>query len=233
MRPIFKHEPYDFPELEDITHSDGKRYYRISGSLWLPSVTTVLGSIPKPELDAWKARVGAVEANKVTRMAGSKGTGIHKVAERYVLNQQDYKKGAMPSVIEGFNKIKMAIDEHLTLVNNNEFCLYSDHLKTAGRSDLLGDWDGTKSIIDFKQSNKPKRLEWIEGYILQTVCYAMMVYERIGIKVPQVVILVAVQDLSEPQIFIEKVEDHYEKVWDVFKKYRVGLDVPIQHSGGN
>lgn len=224
MRPIFEHEPFDFPELEADTLPDGHRYYHVGVNLRYPSVTTVLQSLPKPQLESWRQRVGVSEANKVTKQAASKGTGIHKIAERYLLNDPDHLKGQMPTAVESFNKIKPAIDAHVTKVHNNEFCLWSSRLMTAGRSDLLAEWDGEKAIIDFKGSNKPKKLEWIEGYIIQTCTYAMMVKERIGLIVPKIVILVAVPSLVEPQIFIQDVGDNYMKVWNVFKNYHAGLN---------
>jgi genome maintenance exonuclease 1 len=221
-RTIFIHKPYNFEELQDITDELGQRKYLIGEDTYYPSVTTVLSSLPNEALEAWKARVGPTEARKVSGVAKDLGKQVHAIAERYLLNEANYARGAMPTALASFNKIKGALDRHISTLHNSEFCLYSHRLKTAGRCDLFAEWDGIPSIIDFKTSKKRKKLEWIENYILQTTCYAMMIAERIGITVPKTVILIAVADLPEPQIFIQNTGETIMKVWDVFTSYDRG-----------
>lgn len=64
-----------------------------------------------------------------------------------------------------------------------EGALYSDKLKLAGRVDCIAEYENELAIIDFKSSTEPKKREWIENYIAQECAYAMMYYERTGIKV--------------------------------------------------
>ena len=88
-------------------------------------------------------------------------------------------------------------------------------MKAAGTADCIADWNGIPSIIDFKTSRKEKKEEWIENYFLQATTYALMFEERIGICIPQIVILIAVDD-QEPQVFIKHKLGYIDKVKAIF-----------------
>jgi genome maintenance exonuclease 1 len=99
-----------------------------------------------------------------------------------------------------------------------EYPLYSKRLKTAGRTDLIAEWDGSLAIIDFKTSRKPKKQEWVKNYFLQATCYSLMLQERTGIVCPDIVILISVDD-HEPQVFHKKRKDYLEEVVRIFTNY--------------
>ena len=96
----------------------------------------------------------------------------------------------------------------LSLVHNLEFATYSDRLRIAGTADLLCEWYGTRSILDYKTAYRPKREEWIQDYFLQCAIYAMCLYEQLGIKVPQIVVFIINETDPEPQIFVKRTEDY-------------------------
>ena len=182
----------------------------------LKSVTTIISeNTDKTALFEWRKRVGEVEANKISTQAARRGTSIHSIAERYVLNKDDYLKGEMPANAVSFNAIKPIIDANVDNVLGVELPLYSKSLRCAGRTDLVAQFNGITSIIDFKTARKTKKEEWIEGYFLQSTVYSMLFEWTYNIKVPQIVILISV-DHEEPQVFIKDRSLYVEKVLSMF-----------------
>jgi genome maintenance exonuclease 1 len=188
---------YEYPKSMRSLIKD-ERHYEI-GSSKLPSVTTILGataSVEKREsLAKWKAKVGEVEAERVKNKAATRGTAMHSYLE-YHLNGQ----GLLDLSDEGREARNMAqtiIDKglgDLSEIWGNEVVLYYPDLY-AGQTDLVGIYQGRDSIIDFKQSNKPKRDEWITDYYLQGAAYATShdcVYDT---NIEQIVVLICTPDL--------------------------------------
>jgi hypothetical protein len=120
----------------------------------------------------------------------------------------------MPVNIASFNYIKPFLDKHIGLIAGLELPLYSDTLKTAGRTDVVAKWNNIWSIIDFKTSKRAKKREDITNYFAQEACYATMFFERVGLVIPQLVTVMTVDD-SEPLVFIEKTEDHIQTFMDI------------------
>lgn len=207
----------EFQHAEVIESPDGRRYQTPEGLLY-PSVTTVLGHGQDMSWkDAWIARVGQAEADKVSRQATTRGTAVHDLLEKYLDNDPGYLKGHMPANIHTAKKLFPALDEHLSKVIRQETPLYSDKLRTAGRVDVVGEWNGIRSIIDFKTSKKYKKKSDIEGYFMQASFYAYAWFERTGQPVPQIVILIMVDEGSH-QIFVEKTMDWLPKFVELRNK---------------
>ena len=149
----------------------GKRHYSLDGSN-LPSVTTILSATKSEEdkaaLAAWKERVGKLEADRIKKEASSRGSSIHKFIEEFLhgkLNQDliddnNHSKKMAEEIIDNGLKNK------LTEVWGAEATLYYPN-KYAGTADCIGVYEGRETILDFKQSNKPKKKEYIEDYFLQ------------------------------------------------------------------
>ena len=213
--------PLELPDLESKTYSDGKRYYTLpdGSGVKLPSVTTVVGAMKKQAIMEWRARVGEEEANRISKKATSRGTNVHTLCERYLRNEP---LGAiMPDALEMFKSIK----PHLNKINNihyQEQALWSVKLGMAGRVDLIGEWNGVLSVIDFKTSKKIKKVEDIQDYFAQCTAYACMYEELVGQGIDQLVVLMAVED-EKPLIFIEKTENHINNLMDHIKFYRKTL----------
>lgn len=206
------------PQINLTTESiDGKRYYVLPDGTKLKSVTTILSEkLDNTALLEWRKRVGEEEANKVSVQATRRGNAIHKMAERYVLNEQNIYRGEMPINVESFQPIKYALDEHVDNILGVELPLCSKALGCAGRTDLVAEYDGKVSIIDFKTSKKLKKEDWIESYFLQSTVYSMM-FERIyHISVPQIVIILTVDNEKTPQTFVMERSNYVNRVIELF-----------------
>jgi len=214
-----------------VTTEFGRQYQTPEG-LNLPSITTVLSILSRESIEKWRKRVGEQEANRVSYRASTRGTAVHEICEKYVNNDPDYDKymainpdnGEMkltkrtPDLIDSFLKIKPILDERLTLVHAQEAPLYSLHLGVAGRVDCVGIFDGKLSIIDYKTSMKPKRLEWIKNYFMQESGYAVMWEERTGMPITQLVTIISV-DNDDPQVFIEHRDNWIRPLRDTIQQY--------------
>ena len=155
---------------------EGSRHYDVSNEI-LPSVTTILQSTQsvekKASLAKWRQKVGENEAEKIRDEAAARGTAMHKFLEYYVQNQKllDLSDEGQAASSMG----RAIIDQGLKDVEEvwgSEVTLFYPGLY-AGQTDLCGIYSGRESIIDFKQTNKPKRREWVEDYFLQLAGYAM------------------------------------------------------------
>ena len=217
---MFNHVKHDvvLPTLTRKTTDTGRKYFTPEGNAY-PSITTVLGVLNKEGIIAWRKRVGEEEANKISQQASVRGTAVHKLAEDYLNNDPDWKEGAMPTNLFSFEDIKKIMDKRLNNIWMQEVFLYSDRLKTAGQVDCIAEFDGQLSIIDFKTSRKPKKVEWITSYFIQASFYAAAFYERTGIPIKQGVILITV-DHHEPQVFKINTYDYLEHFLSVRKKYK-------------
>jgi genome maintenance exonuclease 1 len=214
----FNHMLVPYVELE-TTNIDGSRWYILpDGTTKLKSVTTILGEkLDKTALLEWRKRVGEEEANRISNQAARRGTSIHKIAERYVLNEENIYKDQMPINIETFKPIKETLDKYVDNIMGIELPLYSKSLGCAGRTDLVAEYDGVLSIIDFKTSRKPKKEEWIESYFLQSTVYSMMFEWTYKIAVPRIAIIITVDDEKTPQTFVMERSKYVERVLEIFR----------------
>ena len=166
---------YEYP-ASMRTSIEGKRHYEITGKK-LPSVTTILSATKSQEaidsINRWKARVGEDQATRVKDQAASRGTNMHYHLEKYILGE-GHKDLTDEGQVAG-DMAQVIIDKglgDLSEIWGSEVTLYYPGLY-AGATDLVGVYDYEDSIVDFKQSNKPKRKEWIEDYFMQLGAYAM------------------------------------------------------------
>ena len=194
---------------------DGVRYYETPAGRF-KSVTTILGEkLDKTGLLKWKERVGEEEANKISTQAARRGTVIHSLAESYLMNEPNWKRGVMPSNLDTFSKIKPVLDKYIGTVYGIEIPLYSGHLKTAGTCDLLAGFDGINSVIDFKTSRRVKKEEDIEGYFIQAATYSLMAEEITPYKFPQIVIIMPVVH-DETLVFVKPRDLYVSRVLEIF-----------------
>ncbi len=176
----------------------GQRHYEIDTDK-LPSVTTIISQTQDKEkqeaLAAWKAKGGEIEAERVKNVAASRGTAMHSILEHYLEKNnildltetgQEAHKMANKIIEEGFPDLQE--------IWGSEVTVYYPGLY-AGATDLVGIYMGRDSIIDFKQSNKPKKAEWITDYKLQMVAYAMAHNYVYRTDIDQGVILMCTPDL--------------------------------------
>ena len=205
---MFKHEPIELGyDLVAETTPNGRMYKTPDGKSY-PSITTMLGYFSKAAIMAWRKRVGAEEAKRISRRAASQGTRIHHIAEDYINNKPDYlKEDEMPHILFMWKPLKKVLDEHLGTIVLQECPLYSHYLKLAGRVDLVAEFDGKLSIVDFKTSRRIKTRDEISSYFMQAAAYSIMFEERTGTPITQLVIAMTVENESEPLLFVEKRDD--------------------------
>lgn len=200
----------------------GPRTYKVNEKK-VPSVTTILYATQsedkKKSLDAWRQRVGHEQAQKITTQAASRGTEMHYVLENYI-NGVGYLNlstdGATARLMA--HKIIDNLD-HLKLIYGSEVSLaYED--KWAGSTDLVGQYNGKETIIDFKQANKLKRESWIEDYYYQIAAYSLAHKKNYG-PIEQGLIAMCTKDGQYQQFLMdEKKLSEYESKWfDRVQKY--------------
>jgi len=207
---------------------DGKRHYDIDQEK-LPSVTTILSATQSEEkrksLADWKARMGAQYADRVRDIAAMRGTAMHKFLEAYI-DGSGHKD--LTSVGKEAEPMAQKIIESglgdLEEVWGQEVTLYYPGLY-AGATDIVGIYEGQPAIIDFKQTNKPKKREWISDYFCQLGAYCMAHNYVYGTKIQKGVILMCSKDLlfqrfevegndfvKHQHEFLRKIDQYYKNV---------------------
>jgi len=214
---IFEHVPVVLTEMKTENHN-GRREYKTPEGINLPSITTVLSILSRESIAKWRARVGHEEANRISHRASTRGTAVHAIVEKYINNEENFRDGYTPDIISSFIDLKPILDSRIGRVYAQEAPLYSNHLGVAGRVDCIAEFDGRLSVIDFKTSMKPKRLDWIKNYFMQESAYAIMWEERTGQPITQLVTIISV-DNHEPQIFIEHRDNWVRPLRETIAQY--------------
>jgi genome maintenance exonuclease 1 len=220
MNTRFKHNHFELGYDLTAKSTVAGRLYETPEGVFYPSVTTVLGHATKAGIVAWRKAVGEKEANRVSRHACARGNAVHNAAEKYINNEEEYlKEGTMPHVLQLWNAMKKVLDEKVDNVIMQEVPLYSDELMLAGRVDLICEFDGVLSIVDFKTSSRVKTRDQISGYFKQECAYAIMFEERTGIKIDQLVTVMVVDGSDDSITFIEKKDDWVEPLQNTISEY--------------
>ena len=193
---------------------EGQRHYILNNEK-LPSVTTVLKHTESAEkresLAAWRERVGEAEATRIVDSAGARGTAMHKILEKYILGEGYLDETTVGK--EAHNMATQVINSGLSNITEyygTECTLYYPGLY-AGQTDLVAIHKGEDAIIDFKQTNKPKKREWIEDYCLQLAAYAMAHNFIYKTKITKGVVMMCSKDNYYQEFVIEGAE---------FQKYK-------------
>ena len=204
----------------------GRRHYEI-GTDKLPSVTTILSQTQSEEkkksLANWQARMGKQYADRVRDIAALRGTSMHTYLEGYIKGERHLD---LTSVGKEAGTMAQKVIESglgdLEEVWGTEVTLYYPGLY-AGQTDVVGIYNGRESIIDFKQTNKPKQREWIDDYFTQLAAYAMAHNYVYDTAIQQGVILMCSKDgffqkfeVSDKEFqgymhtFLKKVNQYYD-----------------------
>lgn len=204
------------PRIDTIS---GRKYSTPDGGK-VSSVTTILDKTkPKEErevLQKWKNRVGQTNAQMITTEASSRGTRLHSFLEGYIKNDVLADPGDNPYSKQSHKMAKVIIDNAFGNVDESWGCevpLYYPELY-AGTCDYVGVWKGKPAIMDFKQSNKCKKREWITGYFLQLAAYAQAHNFVHGTNITTGVILMCTADFQYQEFVIEEEEfEHFSTLW--------------------
>ena len=223
---------FDYQTIKRVTLPTG-RVYDINEEK-LPSVTTILSATKseesKAKLAAWRQREGEKKADKIRDDAAARGTIMHRILEGYVKNEghMDLSDLGQEAGTMAQNIIDAGLFKPLQEVYGVEVPLYYPGL-WAGTTDVVGVYEGRESIIDFKQSNKYKKREWIDDYFIQCAAYAMAHNELYDTNIQSGVILI-----SEKNGNVYRYTCEIPHEWQKFKNEwlrRVDLYHELQASG--
>ena len=208
-----KNNSYRYPKTQR-EKIEGKRHYAFDKEK-SPSVTTILDATQSAEkreaLANWRASKGEAEATRIVDESGARGTAMHKILEMYILEQ-----GYLDETNVGKQAHNMAMQvinsglSNVTEYYGTECTLYYPGLY-AGQTDLVGIHKGADAIIDFKQTNKPKKREWIDDYFLQLSAYAMAHNILFNTQIAKGVIMMCSKDNYYQEFVVEGSE---------FQKYK-------------
>ena len=200
-----RNNSYKYPKTQRES-VNGLRHYVFEKEK-LPSVTTILDQTQSAEkresLKAWTERVGEETAEKIKSESAARGTAMHKILEMYVLEQ-----GYLDETNVGKQAHNMAIQviqsglSNVTEIYGTECTLYYPGLY-AGQTDLVGIHKGQDAIIDFKQTNKPNRTEWIDDYFMQLSAYAMAHNILFGTSIAKGVVMMCSKDNYYQEFIVE------------------------------
>jgi len=202
---------YTYPDLER-DQTTGTRLYRTPEDDLVPSVTTILSKTKDMSgLQKWEQRVGSAQAEQIRTEAARVGTSMHKFLECHLLKEQ---REYIPSPANSQAKLMadVVVNEGLKYVTEAWGCevkLYYED-KYAGTTDLIGMYKGVPHVIDFKQTNKPKKEEWIQDYYLQLCAYAHAHNHVTGTNIQNGVVLMCSRDLELQKFEMNEIQ---------FKKY--------------
>tara|TARA_B100001250_G_scaffold138353_1_gene118460 strand:+ start:14621 stop:15292 length:672 start_codon:yes stop_codon:yes gene_type:complete len=205
---------YDYQDLNRI---DGKkRLYEAPDGSRMPSVTTILDATSdKTHLIAWRKRVGEQKAKQITQEAAGVGTSMHGFLEHYTKGEELPNKSNLVHV-QGRKMAEVVIQDGLSKVDEvwgSEVHLYYPDLY-AGTTDLVGVHNGVPAIMDFKQTNKPKKEEWIDNYKLQGAAYALAHNHIYETDISKIVIMMCSRDLQYQEFIVEgEAFDYWSKAW--------------------
>ena len=217
-------QKYDYKPLERVSTPNGRRYIVGEGRP-LPSVTTIISAMQDMTyLKQWVKNVGEAESNRIKTEASGLGTGMHNNLEKYILDKP------MTGSFMSQTLAKLVITEGLSKVSEvwgTEVALYSPELY-AGTCDLVGIHQGIPSIMDYKNSLKEKKREWISGYLMQLCAYALSHNEMFGTDIRRGVVMIATREVKYQEFVIEGEEfDHYASMWanticSYYEKFGIG-----------
>jgi len=209
----------------DLKREDGDvRLYLTPDGESLPSVTSVLNKTKdKSFLKKWREKVGEKKAEEIIRDSSRIGTALHLYIERFV-NGQKYKDLTKTGkkAEEMAKKIIEKAFPDITDVWGSEVHLYYP-AKYAGTTDMICLYKGKPTIVDFKQSNRPKKREWVQDYLMQLSAYAMAHNKLFGTDIDQGVILMCSRDLTFQKF--ELTGEKFNRAGDSFMKK---LDLYLQ-----
>ncbi len=215
MKTFIEH---DFGHCDQINGPSGRFYDCPDGNRY-PSVTTVLGSIPNPHLDQWRKDVGDKVADEITQKAADNGSKLHNACEKTLLGQSVSFGMFDLDARDMYNHFK----PHFKRIDNIhalESRLWCSRLKTAGSVDVIAEFDGELSVIDWKSSRRFKSKNDIHSYFMQCAAYAAMFYSRTGIKIKKIVVMMSTSEHG-CLIFQEKVSDWLPEFISLRKQFSV------------
>ena len=197
-----------------------KRVYQTPDGEKLPSVTTILGATKDmTALNEWRKRIGEDKAAQITKEAAGVGTAMHANLERFIIGEQR-QPGNNPVHVQANAMANVIIENGLSKLSEVwalEQSLYFPGLY-SGTTDGIGVFDGEPAVFDHKQTNKPKKEEWVEDYYLQLTAYILAHNEVYGTDIRRGVVFMCSRDLQYQQFnqMITEEKDKFNKYQDLW-----------------
>jgi genome maintenance exonuclease 1 len=210
-------ERYQYKACQQINDPvTRKRVYLTPDGEKLPSVTTILSATKDmTHLNEWRDKIGHAKAQQITTEAAGVGTAMHGNLERFLCGMER-QPGNNPVHVQANKMADVIIDKGLSKMNEvwaMEQSLYFPGLY-SGTTDLVGVYDGEPAVCDHKQTNKPKKAEWVEDYYIQLVAYILAHNEVYGTDIRRGVIFMCSRDLQYQQFDLTKdTFNKYEDMW--------------------
>ncbi len=205
-----------------------KRVYQTPDGESLPSVTTILSSTKDmTHLNEWKKRIGEEKAAQITKEAAGIGTAMHGNLERFIAGLKR-QPGNNPVHVQANVMANIIIENGLSHVSEvwaMEQSLYFPGLY-SGTTDLIGVYDGEPAVMDYKQTNKPKKDEWIDDYKMQLVAYILAHNEVYNTNIKRGIVFMCSRDLQYQKFEVTPTDfDHWQEQWllKVEEYYTKGL----------
>lgn len=203
---------------------NGKRRYETPGGPPVASVTTILGETKdKTHLIEWRKRVGEAKAQEIVVEASGVGTRMHKYLEDYIDTGEWPMPGSNPYAQQAHKMattIKVHALDDVDEIWGSEVPLYIPQMY-AGTTDLVGTYKGNPCIMDFKQTNKPKKKEWVEDYYLQMTAYALAHNEVHGTNIREGHVFMCSRALEYQQfdLWPDEFDEWANRWWDRVYQY--------------
>lgn len=216
---LFRHEIIELPKCV-LENSTGPHIYITPSGKKLRSVTTMLSKTKprkdKKQLSEWRDKVGNAVADYIMKTAAIIGTETHKLNEYYI-NMERYPSNYSLLSYAHHRKFVPFIKK-IKNVFGVEPKLFSEEMGLAGTADLVAEYDGKISIIDYKTKRSKQRKEWMHDYFIQTTAYAKMWQELTGKPIEQLVILVS-SEQNTIQEFTSAPETFYNTLTQRIMKF--------------
>jgi genome maintenance exonuclease 1 len=193
-----------------------KRVYLTPDGLKTPSVTTILSATKdQTHLNEWRNRIGHEKAQQITTEAAGIGTAMHGNLERFLAGLERMPGNNVVHVQA--NKMADVIIEN-GLKNVSEWWAMEQSLYFpglySGTTDLVGVYGDEPAVMDYKQTNKPKKEEWIEDYYIQLVAYILAHNEVYKTNIRRGVVFMCSRDLQYQQFdLLPQNFNKYEDMW--------------------
>ena len=200
---------------------EGVRHYGVDDQTAYPSITSVISWVNRKKWADWRQRVGVEEANRKNKKATNRGTGFHSIMEEFMANNDvtTMTQYSVPLLQLMFKSAKPYLEKHITNVYQQETRMCSHKMCLAGTVDLICDFDGELSIVDFKTSEKEKPEEWLEDYFVQLSAYWAMFAETTDV-VPKKLVVFLVAENGDVQIVERKnIMDYLETLRDYVSQF--------------
>ena len=209
--------PTGYPHIRQ-TSVNGKRAYQTADGTY-PSITQVLSSVVPPGILEWRKSVGDDVANYVMRVAAKRGRGVHSMLRQQLTGSPIHGMVAEYGLLESaLYRLMQPAVQRIDDIRGIEIPVYSSKLCVAGMADVIADFDGIPSVVDWKTATRLYD-EINKSYILQATFYAVAWEELTGEKLDQIVIVVA-SEQGLVQVFKDKPSDHVRELRKVIREYR-------------